>query len=176
MACYSDRTKKCCSVTIIIVSFILFILGVVILLIGGVALKFLAIPEDIDFEKFMPGVKIDNNTISVAILAVGGAVMSLSILGCLVVKCKNPFFATPFILLTFVLGSALVLTGTMIFMAKTSIPTTLKEAVCEKGSFANLDFDEAVTKYVCSEICPCPEGPSGDWKTLWNSYDPAYIR
>ena len=92
-------------------------------------------------------------------LALGALVFLTSILGCATAKFKNPCFAMPFGLLTFIFGLALFIIGALaMVIASPEAGKVVLNEVCKSNSPAvqfDTQYNSMVVKPLCSEVCPC---------------------
>jgi len=107
--------------------------------------------------------------LGLGILILGSIIVLISLLGCATGKWKKPYFAVPFIILTLIIGIAILVIGIVITFASTIISDLSSEA-CNNYS-EQIDYNSVVSKYVCSKTCPCPTGEDDFNKNLWSSYD-----
>jgi ABC-type transport system involved in multi-copper enzyme maturation permease subunit len=166
-SCYNDKIKNYCKWVVSVVSVILFILGGLTLLLGALAMGMVE-----NKTKFMPEFKIDESGLGLGILLLGGIVLITSILGCCLAKNTNMCFAIPFMILTLLFGIVMVIIGLIAINVSGPVVDKLKIEVCtsDQAKSLNGEYKNAVSKYVCSNICPCPEGDDQENKLMWEGY------
>ena len=106
--CYSNKTKNMCQKVVGGISLLLGLLGIVTLAFGAMAGG--GVPPQL--EKLM-GSNADKfkGAAGGPILGLGALILVTAILGCATAKFKNPCFAIPFGLMTFVFGLILLILG-----------------------------------------------------------------
>ena len=105
----------------------------------------------------MNNIPIDQSGFGSAVLAMGILNMFMSCCGCGTCKFKNVVFALPFGLLSGVLGLAILIIGFLILGAVGPLTDKILKQVCSGSAGAQLaqEYNDAVSKFVCSKTCPC---------------------
>lgn len=170
MACYSNKTKAYSAKFVAVVSILITILGIITAALGSIQMGVVqrknewANIEALDVSGFGTGV-----------LILGAFCVILGLLGCATFKCKKPFFAIPFIILSMIVGLILLILGVIIMGFAGELVDTVQNKICQVGDnqYQNLanKYNDAIQKYVCSEMCPCPLGEDGANQKLWERYD-----
>ena len=109
MCTYSNKTKNTCQKIVGGISLVFGLFGVITLAVG--AMSGLVMPDQIKQllpEDAMAKMRYARST---GIIAFGVLILATSILGCATARFKNPCFAIPFGILTFVFGVILLIIG-----------------------------------------------------------------
>ena len=104
MACYSNKYKACCRPVVMGVSVIMFLMGLITAVFGGMSAG--AIPGG-DKLSFIP----DMSKLALGIIILGVVCILIGINGCCLAKYKNPCWAIPFIILTGLIGLICLILG-----------------------------------------------------------------
>ena len=160
MCTYSNKTKNTCQKIVGGISLVLGLFGVITLAMG--AMSGGGMPDQL-VQLLPENAKAQmSGANSTAILGLGVLILATSILGCATARFKNPCFAIPFGILTFVFGLLLLIIGALA-MAVGSPPARemMMQVGCNNDAnnplrqFDN-QYNEMVGKPLCSDICPCP--------------------
>lgn len=160
---------------VLIVSVVLILLGAFVALYGYFGLD---IEETwkIGDDEFPSPLSI----FAIAAVLVGLFTIVTGVLGALTAKCKNACFAVPFALFSLVLCIAMLVVAVIGFAVQ-GAADDVREKFCQGGSisiaganngnptvYSGLEdymqkmYGLTVDKYMCTGVCPCPLGESGD--------------
>lgn len=117
MGCYSDKTKHCCSKIVLLASALMAIMGVIAVIFGFMQTG--KVPELNDAAKKafnVQGLDSAGQGIGKFNIGVGIVVAMIGVLGCILVKFKNPFLAIPYGLLSFVATILFLIVTIITFM------------------------------------------------------------
>ena len=158
MACYSDKVKAVSAKVVVGISVIILIFGLVSTILGGAQ-----IANKVNAVAFLPELegKIDNSGLGKMVLAFGLITIATGTVGVLTAKFKKPWFTTLFIILTFVMGLALFISG-LIAAFGSEIYDAISDSIC----MANPGYDyyrELVDNRLCTDQCKCDES----FKSVW---------
>ena len=166
-SCYNDNIKRMCVKVVGAISILLCIVGLITVILGSVAMGLVQKPNN-----FIPAFQFDQSGLGLGIMALGALTIVTAIIGCGVIKFKTPWCGIPFVILTFLFALILIIVAFIALAVSGPIVKTLKAQVCASGQAGKLqtNYNSAISKYVCSQTCPCPEGDGQEYKTLWESY------
>lgn len=163
MCNYSNKTKATCQKVVGGISLVLGLLGIVTLAFGAMSSG--GVPPQL--EKLMGNNKMGGGG-GTPMLALGALVFLTAILGCATAKFKNPCFAIPFGLLTFIFGLILLIIGALaMLVASPAVGKTFVNGVCNQQNSPAVKFDtqynQMIVKPICSEVCPCEDAKFQAW-------------
>lgn len=111
----------------------------------------------------------------VPVIILGVFALLTGFLGCATGKFKNPCFAIPFGIITFVIAVALLALGAIAAGSRTKAGEKLimdkKNLLCKTGAAKDFaqDYNDMVGKVLCTDKCPCDPGPANRDKDLWKA-------
>ena len=170
MACYSNKTKSCCAKYVGIISAVLLILGLLVAIFGFLQMGVVA-PK----VAFIKGLDIDQSGLGLGVLFLGILIIFTACCGCATCKWKKVCFTIPFGIFSGIFGLILLIIGFLSVASVGPLTDEIMTKVCAGVEGTNLatEYNDAVSKFVCSKICPCPIG-DGTTKTLWEGYGDAF--
>jgi hypothetical protein len=166
MACYSNKSKSCCAKYVGLVSVVLFLFGLILAFFG-----FLQMGISTPKVAFIQNMDIDQSGLGTVVLLIGVMILFTACCGCASCKFKKVFFAIPFGIFTAVFGLVLLIVGFLIVGATGPLADEILIEVCSSTESVSLadEYNTAVSKWVCSSVCPCPIGDGAD-QIMWESY------
>lgn len=105
MPCYSNSYKACCTKVVLLVSTIMFLMGLLTCVFGGMSMG--AIPGGDKLKGVIP----DMSSFALGIIILGLVCILIGVLGCCTGKAKKWCFATLFIILAGLLGLICLIIG-----------------------------------------------------------------
>lgn len=122
------------------------------------------------------------------VLIIGAQTVLTGLVGILTARHKKLVFTVPFVLITFILGIALIAIAGSIITYQLDYGVLYDKHACGKLNKEQLDpstyaiqtvyntslyddYNEAVSNWVCSKRCPCWTGKNNVTYNLWESYD-----
>ena len=162
MACYSGGTKALCAKVVMFVSCIMTLLGLVTCIFGAMSMG--AIPGDLS-QLNIP----DMSKLALGILVLGIICIVIGLLGCCLAKKKNCLFATPFIILTGLIGLICLILG-FIMVGGSGMISGLLDKVCDGAvNQFSTEYSSAVDSTMCSDQCLCDPGQNMKTKeVVWS--------
>jgi len=103
MACYSDKYKHMCSKIVIAVSILMGLMGLASAIFGVVSMGSIPMTSDQKEIFQIPGLTDAGKALGGGMLAIGIVGVMVACLGCFTGAKKNPCFAIPYGLLSFVI-------------------------------------------------------------------------
>ena len=174
--CFSNATKRCSSRYLYFVSFLLFVTSVSMILISLDTFK--KVDSKVDSGNLHTELHIDANEYAKRAMKMGGIVgLWLAAFGFLTACNRVPYFACPFAVGTFLLGtlSLIVFIGTvspesaMFYKQQTCNALTENGNQMQTGSHIaktmNVNF---IDKLMCSKTCPCEPESKMAWMEAYN--------
>ena len=159
MVCYSGKIKALAAKVVLGISVVLGLLGLISAVLGAMNNDFVMAKTNLGGYELQA---INTASLSTAIIALGIFAMITGCLGCFASKKKNPLYTIPFMVLTLVVGLALVIVGFLVFGFGQDIAEKGTIAACAKINKAQnplpQQYDKFVSKILCSEACPCWSG------------------
>jgi len=165
MACIGDKTKHMCAKCVLIISVILFVMGLLTVIFGAIISgneNLNALTES-EYLKNMD-VEIPASGFSMAIIVGGLFVVLTAVLGCATAKIKNCLITIPFMVLAGILGLMMLIIG-LLFLIVATDTEDLVSQVCttpiaqqngqDLATIASTQYDNAVGQLMCSTVCPC---------------------
>ena len=167
MACFTNKCKACCTKVVMIVSVIMFLLGVLVAIFGSMQMG--VVPDSIKTGEMAKAMKAlpDMKSFGLGILICGVFIVLTGLLGCMTAKTKKACFACIFIICTMVLGLVC-----LIFSAITLGDLgKYKDKVCgAAGNVLKGQFNEVVNNKMCTNDCRCDPGPDDFNLNMWVKY------
>lgn len=166
MACFSDKTKDRCAMFVGIVSVLTFCLGLATAGYGYV--KFgggAGLLESKNMDDIKSNAKFEiSGSLGYLALFAGVICAVVGILGCATAKFKTFLLALPFMILSMIVGLVLII-GAVIAGSQSGM---IKDQACETiienssppqttGEFVSAQYNVLVDRFMCSDLCPCPE-------------------
>ena len=168
--CFSDKYKKGCACYVFIMSFLLFILAIVLGAYGYFS---------VGGRSFNPkvgsyGVKwtIDANA-ALGILCIAGGVCALvlSIIGFFVQGCTHWFFAIPYAILSFIAAILAFAFGAAVLGG--DFTTQVKDTLCKNptvgAAYLRRHYNAYVDQKMCSADCKCTGTNKAAWEQAQSS-------
>jgi len=112
MVCYTDAMKFQCSRVVLVVSVITIVMGALSCAFGVMAGGDMPVPDNEEAKKYIDAAAMKESFATI-VLAGGVLCVITGIVGLLTAKMKNPFFAAPFIGLSFIIGLLLLIGAVM---------------------------------------------------------------
>jgi len=127
--------------------------------------------EDAPKVPFINNADISPSGLGTVVVALGVVILLISCCGCATCKFKKVFFSIPFGICTGVIGFILLIIGFIVLGGVGPLTDTIKNDVCGGAEAVKLatDYTSSISRYVCSEKCPCPIGDGSD-KIMWEAY------
>ena len=172
MVCYSNKTKACCAKYVGCVSVVLFLLGLLVAIFG-----YLQMGINTPKVAFIKNLNIDQSGLGMGVLILGILILFTACCGCATCKWKKVCFTIPFGIFTAIFGLVLLIIGFLIVASVGPITDDIMTKVCAgvDGTSLSDEYNTAVSKFVCSQVCPCPIGDGTD-KTMWESYGNGFFK
>ena len=127
MACYSDKTKHTCSKIVLLVSGLMGLMALISVIFGIIQLGAIPMTSEQKDVFQIPGMTSGAKGIGAGNIAIGIVGLLVACLGCLTGAKKNPCFAIPYGILTFII--------TIIFLVIALIAGGISSPVGQKALF-----------------------------------------
>ena len=111
MACYSDKTKHTCSKIVLAVSALMGLMALISVIFGIIQLGALPMTSDQKEVFQIPGMTAGAKGIGAGNIAIGIVGLMIACLGCLTGAKKNPCFAIPYGICTFMITIIFLVIG-----------------------------------------------------------------
>jgi hypothetical protein len=161
MACYSNACKSLCAKVVVGLSVIIVLLGLVSCIFGGMQMGNKITPSEV-IPEFSDTSAFDGSGFGLFVLIFGLITIITGVLGILTAKYKKPWFATLFILLTFVMGMALFIAGILAAFGG-AIYDLVAESACNSNPGYQY-YRELVDRKFCTDQCKCDEAYKDPWE------------
>lgn len=168
MIVFSNKIKTCSARFVAIISFVISVLALVLMITGGIVSGY------IDLSQYGTPLMEKQTKLGIGVIIMGFFILVIGIFGCLTCKFKKPYFAVPFIVATGVLGLIILVVGALM-TGHDELIEKARGSLCGENSKMDIQYNRAVSNFVCSEACKCPLGEGGKNKKLWESYDETFF-
>jgi hypothetical protein len=136
----------------------MFLMGLITCILGAMSMGVIPTGELEELKK-IPYI----SQLALGVLVLGIVCITIGVLGCCLAKKKNCLFATPFIILTGIIGLICLILGFVMVSKKGSI-SELIDGACETAvTKLSTEYSSAVDNTMCSDQCLCD--PGQDMKT-----------
>jgi hypothetical protein len=150
MACYSNECKFCCGKVVMVVSTIIFLMGLLTAVFGVMQMG--AIPAADKALAALP----DMSSFALGIIILGLICILIGLLGCLSAKKRNPCFACLFIILSGLLGLILLIIGfIMVGGAGLLKPAIINICNAPEIKKYGQQYNSNINSVMCTAKCPC---------------------
>ena len=175
MACYKNETKHKCSKVVMVVSILAIVMGILSALFGFLktggadalmskAAKAAETDKDFNANKEL-GIPVDG-TVGTMVIVGGVFCIIVGVFGGLTVKFKKPYFAVPFVGLSFVIALILLIGA---FIALAPVDNLADEAckflASKEGAGVEIGtvYSNIVDINMCTDLCKCDETYKPSW-------------
>ena len=171
MRCFTNRCKSISARIVGAISIFVMVLGLCTAVLGAIAMTKVA-----KKSKWGSLSTLGSSGLGIAILILGLVVILVGCFGFATCRWKRVWFTAPFVLLSLIVAVVLMILGILMLQSASSIDDT-SAAFCRGINHIssnglndfNIDYNNAVQNFVCSEQCPCYEGKNKTNLELWAS-------
>lgn len=169
--CVSEKTYKRSVTVVTVISVIVGLIGFILAIFGVFQMGVVQKDEVIKSDFEVPG--LDESGFGVGLLLLGIFAIILAVLGCLAAKKLTNCFTIPYIVLTFLVGLIILILALVVLGAGSKYVDKFQEKGCKKltkKTEITEAYNNAISKWVCSDECPCWSGPDKSTEKLWRDY------
>jgi hypothetical protein len=119
---------------------------------------------------------VDKSQLGQGVLVLGIFAVITGLFGVGAGRFQKLSFTIPFSLLSLVFGILLIIFGSLTVQVTDEVLATVKNDICAvNGTALFKEYNEAVNRFMCSDICPCYEGVENATRLKWNEQGNAYF-
>lgn len=162
MVCYQEKTVATCTKVVLIVSALMFLVGLLTCVFGAMSMGAIPGPIADALEELAVG------NLGLGIILIGIVCIVIGVLGCCFGKSKNKLAGTIFIVLSGLVGLICLILGFIMSGHGAKLIDKGIDKLCTTvtSDFQN-QFTSAVDNTMCTNKCKCNPGPNNMNKGIW---------